>query len=41
MKNTLEVINSILDEAGDWMSHLEYKGAENTYSEEQKKKKSN
>ena len=39
MKNTLKEINSRLDEAGDWISDLEDKVAENTQSEHQKKKR--
>ena len=38
MKNTLEGINRRLDEAGDRISDLEDKVAENTQSEQQKEK---
>ena len=39
MKNILEGINNILDEAGDQISNLEDKVVEDTKSEQQKKKK--
>ena len=39
MKNTLEGINSRLDEAEDWMSDMEDKVTGNTQSEQQKEKR--
>ena len=39
MKSTLEGINSRLDEAEDWINHLEDKIAENIQSEQQKRKR--
>ena len=39
MKNTLEGINSRVDEAEDWVNNLENKVAENTQLKQQKKKK--
>ena len=38
MKNILEGINNILDEAGDQISNLEDKVGENNQSEQQKEK---
>ena len=38
-KNTLEGINSRLDEVEDWISNLEDKVAEDTQSEQQQEKK--
>lgn len=37
-KNTLEGIDTRLDEAEDWIGNLEDKGAENTQSEQHKEK---
>ena len=39
MKNTLQGIDSGVDEAEDQISKLEHKEAENTQSEQQKRKK--